>query len=283
MKKPEEYETINTWDFIFPCEHRDSTSKQPGAPQNLCMLASEKIGYLHGVDPLGCAKCQINGVFNPVVVDAIALSALKKHLSVAYFGFHTAEDSVVALFKRIWPLAVAAKDTKHVTDMLMGCVAKGRLSPASAKRLLEETFDLPPEATPLFEQAVKEASERTTTQRQPAAAPKPCCGGAAATEAKTTFDKLVNAGKSVLQAAEAFAGLSLVANPLIKAARLEVCHGCQATDQEGVRLYRLVDNSPVCGKLFTENILRDPSKDGCGCYLDEKTGVSDAHCPLGKW
>jgi len=76
------------------------------------------------------------------------------------------------------------------------------------------------------------------------------------------------------------------ADQATKDARLAVCRGCNLKDTTGARLCREIDGNLFCGMPRLSDlrkIIRDESKDGCGCDLNFKASRREAECPHGKW
>lgn len=69
----------------------------------------------------------------------------------------------------------------------------------------------------------------------------------------------------------------------VRHARLAICRACTATDPAGVRLFREIKGRMYCGTPRLKKILRDETKEGCGCDLEDKADARSASCPLGLW
>ncbi|MCU0849421.1 MAG: hypothetical protein MUD12_16180 [Spirochaetes bacterium] len=66
--------------------------------------------------------------------------------------------------------------------------------------------------------------------------------------------------------------------------RREICEGCALTDPEDRRLYRKIKGEAyACGVPFFKKMLRDPKREGCGCYLNLKWKKRFTGCPNGLW
>jgi hypothetical protein len=128
-------------DYLTECEHREA---QEGKP-HICLLASEKIGFLHGINARTCALCRIGGTVDANFVEQISFGGLRAHLALIHEGFHTpGEDPVkeqqvvLDLFNRAGAMASGdAEAQKAVADHLKKCVARGRLSLVQAKQIAE--------------------------------------------------------------------------------------------------------------------------------------------------
>jgi hypothetical protein len=94
------------------------------------------------------------------------------------------------------------------------------------------------------------------------------------------------AGKTLGVVSLGKALLGGTAPPGVAQARLAICQACQATDQTGARLYRMLDGKAYCGAprlSDLRNIYRDETNWGCGCELGWKAVLTEARCPLGQW
>ena len=69
----------------------------------------------------------------------------------------------------------------------------------------------------------------------------------------------------------------------VRHARLAICRACTATDPTGVRLFRERKGRMYCGTPRLKKILRDETKEGCGCDLEDKADKVGAQCPLYLW
>ena len=68
-----------------------------------------------------------------------------------------------------------------------------------------------------------------------------------------------------------------------KQRRQEICQECQEQDEGGIHLYLEIDGKSYCGEPRLKRILRDETRNGCGCNLRFKWIFKEAHCPLKKW
>ena len=104
---------------------------------------------------------------------------------------------------------------------------------------------------------------------------KPCgCG---------KVQNLVNTGADLAKAAIATITGTYVSEEC-SLQRKKICSACWEKDSKGDRLYRANKDGRVsCGVPFEDDILREPTKEGCGCYLELKWKVKGMQCPFGKW
>lgn len=66
--------------------------------------------------------------------------------------------------------------------------------------------------------------------------------------------------------------------------RKQTCGVCMFTDMDGDRLFRQDEKGRYfCGKPLFEKKLREPQKDGCGCFLKLKWKKKYTKCPLQQW
>jgi hypothetical protein len=80
--------------------------------------------------------------------------------------------------------------------------------------------------------------------------------------------------------------VGLRASEETQAQRKTICESCLATDSSGARLYReAFPGQHSCGKPWNDQVVRDPSVDGCGCFLEMKWIGKNERCPLPepKW
>lgn len=64
--------------------------------------------------------------------------------------------------------------------------------------------------------------------------------------------------------------------------RLKICYSCPLySPARGGVCNRKLWLNPNTGDVSTEE--KDGYKRGCGCLLNSKTRVPEAHCPLNKW
>ena len=97
-------------------------------------------------------------------------------------------------------------------------------------------------------------------------------------------NQLISATKSLINLASTLVGQHV--NDVEYKRRRDVCKTCMAIDSNGERLYRLDKaGRPTCGVMRLNKIIRDESKEGCGCYLEQKWKGVTQHCPLNppKW
>jgi hypothetical protein len=93
-------------------------------------------------------------------------------------------------------------------------------------------------------------------------------------------EKLMNAGKSVLDVARSLYGEQVCQEEYGK--RKAACEQCQAKDANGERLFR-PGKKPgwySCGVPWYRKPMRDPAADGCGCWLHVKWAGKNQKCPL---
>lgn len=66
--------------------------------------------------------------------------------------------------------------------------------------------------------------------------------------------------------------------------RKEICRDCTLTDLKGERLYRIdAKGTLFCGTPLLEKKIRDPKREGCGCFLKMKWKRAWTSCPNGLW
>lgn len=71
-------------------------------------------------------------------------------------------------------------------------------------------------------------------------------------------------------------------NKDIKSERIKICYMCPLYSKKlGGKCNNKLYLNPLTGEISSEP--KDGFKNGCGCKLDFKTTVSEAHCPLNKW
>jgi hypothetical protein len=66
--------------------------------------------------------------------------------------------------------------------------------------------------------------------------------------------------------------------------RKKICDQCTHVDSYGDRLYRHdAKGVYTCGKPLFAKKLRNPQREGCGCFLSLKWKKRWTECPLAKW
>lgn len=124
--------------YLKPCEHRVEHATANSVA--ICGIVREKIGVDHPVSPKVCAECMLHGTQNIDYIKTIMTGILIEVAINAKLGFYENEDEdkVSDIFKFGF---LHTSDHDKLCDLLVECVALGRISAERARTLVMEKQD----------------------------------------------------------------------------------------------------------------------------------------------